>query len=455
MKFPFFGTTQKMTEVIVNKVNQIYFKMIGGGEVYVSYTSTWAIETAFMSNADVYSVLMKQATKTSRVPYYCKQIQDDEQYKNYKIEQKTFRGDMRSILRELKSQKKAFKNVYKPLPLERPNPLMGWSEFWQLSKIYYRGSGNLFWYVLKNEQGTPIAIYVLPSHLMQIKIKPNAFGLGLENPVLGYEMKYLNNNIPFLENEVIHMKMVNPDWTFQADQLLGMSPLKSAYMNVENQILANKHNNKMLLSSGAFGFIFAKGEQMDEDQALLFTERIKEMDKDKGRMARISGISQEIGFQRVALGNDELNPYTALQWDRKTICNVLDWPDELMNNDTTSWGSMEAKEARKMALLDNIFPDCLLMEEAFNKFFIGLFKDYKGYKFCFDVSEMAEMQEDITKLLEWADKAPLTQNEIRELIKYEPIVGPGMDDVWINKSKIRVEEAMMTDSFLANIPSNE
>ena len=446
---------RKLTDAVVNKVNQLYFQNVGGGEVSLDFTQTWAIETAFMQNPDVYSVLMKMATKTSSVPYYCKKIKDDESYKSYKQKQKNFIPTTQGVLNELKAQSKAFDNTtYKPLPLERPNVLMGWSEFFQLSKIYLRGCGNTFWYILRNEQQKPIAIYCLPAHLMQILIKPNAFNLTTESPVLGYQLIYGNFSIPFLADEVIHIKMPNPEWTFDARQLMGMSPLKSAYLNIENQISANKHLTKMLKSSGAFGFVFVKGEAMTNEQAEQFTQRIKDMDASKERMSKITGISKEIGFQRIALGNDELQPWVALQWDRKTICNVLDWSDELMNNDgKASLSSNETNQARKIVLTDNILPDCLMFEEALNKYFIPFFKGYEGYKFVFDISEMPEMQDDIVKLMEWADKAPLTLNEIRELIKFERSEADGMDDVWINRSKIRVDEAMIDANFLAEIPN--
>jgi HK97 family phage portal protein len=444
-------------KTVVNKVNALYFQNIGGGEVTIDYKSTWAIETAFMQNPDVYAILTQMANKTSTVPYYCKKIKSDESYKSYQQKRKQFHPTTQGVLTELKAQSKTFdKEQYKPIPLERPNPLMGWSEFFQLYKIYLKACGNVFLYILKNEQGKPIAIYVLPSHLMQILIKPNAFNFTLESPVLGYQLIYQTQSIPFLEEEVIHIKTPNPDWTFEASQMYGQSPLKAAYLNIENQISANKHLNKMLKSSGAFGFIFAKGESLTESQAQQFTERIKDMDLSKERMAKIAGISKEIGFQRIALGNDELEPWVALQWDRKTICNVLGWADELMNNDGKSGlGGSELKEAKKSVLTDNIYPDLLMIEEALNKYFIPFFSDYKGYKLCFDISEMPELQEDIKMLMEWLDKAPVTLNEIRELIKFERLEGEGMDDVWIGKGKIRLDEAMLNSSFLANIPDDE
>lgn len=442
---------------IVNKVNMLYFQNIGGGEVPVDFKNTWAIDIAFMQNPDVYAVLMQMASKTATVPYYVKQIESEDQYKRFQNEKKLLSPNLQGLLNYKRKELKAFSQTnYKPIPLENPNPLMNWGEFLQLSKIYLRACGNVFWYVLRNEQNKPLAIYVLPSHLMQIKLKPNAFNLSLENPVLGYELLYNQNNIPFGSDEVIHLKMPNPVWTFDASQLYGRSPLAAAYLNVNNQNEANKHLHKMFRSSGAFGFIFAKGEALTPDQAEQFKERIQEMDMNKDRMAKISALGKEIGFQRISLANDELQPWEALKWDRKTICNVLGWQDELLNNDgQASLSSNEAQTARKIVITDNIHPDLILFEEALNRYFIKDFKGYEKYKLCFDVSELPEMQEDIKMLVDWAKDAPITNNELRALLKFDLSEEEGMDDIFISRSKIRLAEAMISSNFLADIPNEQ
>jgi hypothetical protein len=50
-----------------------------------------------------------------------------------------------------------------------------------------------------------------------------------------------------------------------------------------------------------------------------------------------------------------------------------------MNNDgKASLSSSETSEARKIVLTDNILPDCLMFEEAFNKYFIPFCKYETG-----------------------------------------------------------------------------
>jgi hypothetical protein len=200
----------------------------------------------------------------------------------------------------------------------------------------------------------------------------------------------------------------------------------------------------MFKSSGAFGFMFAKGERLTPDQAKSFKERIIEMDKSKDRLAKIDAVAQEVGFTRIALGNKDLMPWDSLNHDRKTICNVLGWSDELLNNDGKSrLGGDEANEARKRVLTDTILPDLQLIEKALTERF-RLIKGYENTELFFDITEMPEMQEDIEKIISWAEKAPITINEFRELIKYEKVESETADKILINRGKMILEDLEMS-----------
>jgi hypothetical protein len=50
------------------------------------------------------------------------------------------------------------------------------------------------------------------------------------------------------------------------------------------------------------------------------------------------------------------------------------------------------------------------------------------------------MQSEMKDMIEWLDKLPLTPNEMRTAFKYETLTDDGMDTVWINSGKMRVDE---------------
>lgn len=446
--FGFLGGKKRDETEVVNKMNRLLFP-VGFIDVTNDYTATWAVETAYKKNPDVYSIIQQMSSKTASIPLYIKKVKDKETYKKYKEYRRYQHKNTSHLLIETKAKQKAFEDDYLKMPLERPNPIMGWSEFLQLYKTYLRLTGNCFIYVLRNERNEPIATYILPSHKMKIIVKQNAFDLTLETPIAGYYLEHQMYQTPFTEDEVIHIKLPNPEWCNNAEQLYGLSPLRAGYVNIENQIEANAHIQRLFKSAGAIGVAYAEdGSNWGETQAKQFTDAIKEMDSSGERMARIKAVSGKVGFTRMSLGNDEMDTWTALNWDRKTICNLLGWQDELLNNDgTASLSSNEIEFARKIVIGDNIVPDLQLLEEAFNAKFIKDFKGYENAVMVWDVSELPEMQDDVKTLMEWAKEAPITLNEMRELIKYERLEQDGMDDIWINRSKVRLDEAMLTDDF--------
>lgn len=437
---------------VENKINKVLFQF-GLMEVKNDYTATWAIEVAYKNNPDVYAIIQQMSGKTATIPSYIKRLKEKESYNKFLQYRGYQHKNNTHLLLETKAKSKAFDEEYLKNPLERPNILQTWNEFTQLFKTYLRLTGNVFIYTLRNEQKQPIAVYLMPSHKMKILIKSDAMNLTMESPILGYCLDDTTYTIPFAEDEIHHIKYPNPEWTIDAEQLIGHSPLKAAYVNVENQIEANAHIQRLFKSAGAIGVAYAEdGSNWGNEQAKQFSDAIKEMDGSGERMARIKAVSGKVGFTRMSLGNDEMDTWTALLWDRKTLCNVLGWQDELLNNDgKASLSSNEIEFARKIVIQDNILPDLQLLEEYFNQKYLPFFKGYENTKLFYDVSELPEMQDDIKTLMEWADKAPITPNEIRDLIKFEPLKNEGMDDIWVSRQKIRMDEAMITDDFFTPI----
>lgn len=410
--------SRNLEKYIGGAINKYYansFTQIGDINASFDFDKTWAIETAYAKNPDVFSIVNQMSSKGAQIPYYIKKVKDKKAYNSFQLNRKNI------SLNHLKLKNQSFDDEYLPLPMEQPNPLYGWKHFIQLFITYLSTTGDVFIYKHKNELDEIKGYYILPSNFMRIFIKGNNFDFQEESPILGYEMQVnTGKSVPFAEDEVIHIKLPNPIWNTNGEQLYGFSPLKSAYYNVENVIQANRHLYKMFKSSGAFGFVFSKGQGLDVDQAKQFKERIVEMDDSKERLARISGIGMEVGFTRIALSNKEMQPWESLAYDRKTIANVLGWSDKLMNNDGKSTlGKDDLSNIRKRVLLDTIMPHLELLEEELTTEF-RQFEGYENTKFFFDITEMPEVQDDINQIIEWASKSPISVNEIRELIKYEP-----------------------------------
>lgn len=430
-----------------NAFNQAFYEWIGIGYVKYDAKNKTYLEKGYNENPDVYAIINKQTVKTVSVPYCVKEIEDKQSYQKLKQLDLATKGNFNitQYTKKVNLETKAYKDKEKPFPLEQPNPNQTWSDIIGLFKTYMKITGNYYQYSLSPEdginKGVPKLVYALPSHLMQIVLKKNANLLIDENPIDYYILIDGDGYIQFPAADIIHVKYVNPNYDRAGSHLYGQSPLRAGLRNINSQNSAIDTNIKMLQSAGAYGFLYGKGTPLTQEQADSLKERLVEMDKDPKRLGKIGASSAEIGFQRISLTTDELKPFEYLNWDRKTICNVLNFPDELLNNDgKASLGSTDTNQARKSLITDDIQPDLVLLQDALNKSFIPRFKGYENSVIQWDVTELPEMQQDMKTQAEALNLLPLTPNEKRTVFKYETLNDDGMDVVWVSANQQRIDD---------------
>jgi len=441
---------------IKNVFNNAFFQWLGGGFTnYDPHNKTY-LEKGYNTNPDVYAIINKQSVKTVSVPYCIKEIEDKEQYRKLQSLELSTKGNL-SLLQTVKKKSlelKAYSDKEIKFPLEQPNPTQTWADIWALYKTYMKITGNYYLYIMSPEDGAnanvPMMVYALPAHLMQIVLKPNAGMLTVENPIDHYLLIEGNQSIKFMAKDIIHVKYSNPNFDLQGSHLYGMSPLRSALRNINSQNSAIDTNIKTLQSAGAFGFVYGKGTPWTPEQAASMKEKLVEMDASPERLSKIAGASGEVGFQRISLTTDELKPFDYLNWDRKTICNVLNFPSKLLNEDNTgALSNNDTADARKQLITDDIKPDLVLLQDALNKEFIPMFKGYENSVIEWDVTELPEMQVDMKIQAEALNLIPVTPNEKRTVFGYETLEDDGMNVVWMPTNAQRIDdvsEGVMNDA---------
>lgn len=435
-------------KTVKNAYNQAFYEWIGIGYVKYDHKNQTYIDKGYNENPTIYAVVSKSAVKLVSVPYAIKEIEDKQSYSKLRMLDLATKGvfSVSQFIDKTKLETKAYKDKEKPFPLEQPNPNQTWADIWGLYKTYLDLIGNFYLYTPKPtdgiNKGVPKMAYALPAHLIQIVLKKDANLLIDENPIDYYMVIDGTGYIQFPVEDVIHVKTVNPNYDRSGSHLYGQSRLRAGLRNMQSQNSAIDQNIQMLKSAGAYGFLYGKGTPLTPDQASSLKERLVEMDKDPGRLGKIGASSAEIGFQRISLTTDELKPFDYLNWDQKTLCNVLNYPDELLNADGRSsiGGTSETLEAKKTLITENIKPDLVLLQDALNKNFIPLFPGYEKSVIEWDVTELPEMQTDMKQMAEALNLIPITPNEFRTAFKYESSNDEGMDAVWINSGKVRIDD---------------
>ncbi len=438
-----------------NLFNESIYKLVGG------LTSTYnrSLETLLVqgygNNPDVNAIVNQMASKTTAVPYCIKEIDDKEAVKKLK----TFPNNptFQQKLSIKKLQKKAYKtNSELPMPLLRPNVNQSWNDIFFLFKVYLKVCGNVYLYKQTVSEGMnagkPVQLYILPSHWMQIVLKPNANLLSVDNPIDYFIMEQGNQFVKFPAANIIHIKRANPFYDNSGSHLYGFSELMAAIRNINSSNNGIDNNTKTMLNSGVYGFIHAGdgATPLTAEQGQSLKDRLVEMDNDVNRLSNIAGSSAKLGFTRIALTTDELKPFDYLSYDRRTLANCLNWNIDLLNEEKngSGFGVDTMNEARKRVVTDNIKPDLDLLAEYLNMEFIQKFKGYEDTEIDFDISELPEMQTDMKTMAEWINQVPLTLNERREVFNYEEIEDDMMNEIYIPTGIVNINDVAVTDGEL-------
>ena len=434
-----------------NYFNEALYRQVGGITTTYNQTLEVLLTKGYGENPDVNAIVNQMASKTTAVPYIIKPIKDEDSYSKMKrlpIDLSFIQKKQYNLL-----NKEAHDDIEQEMPLKRPNPNQTWNDILFLYKVYLKVCGNVYLYKMSPNDGMntgqPMQMYILPSHWVQIVLKRDASTLSVENPIDYFILEQGNQFIRFESKDIIHIKRPNPFYNQNGSHLYGYSELMAAIRNINSSNSGIDQNVKTMQNSGVYGFIHAGDGQspLTSEQGDSLKQRLVDMDNNTGRLSNIAGASHKLGFTRISLTTDELKPFDYLSNDKRTLCNVLNWSIDLLNEDKSGsgFGVDTMIEARKRVIVDNIKPDLDLFASYFNPEFIQKFKGYEKSVIEFDISEMPEMQTDISKMIDWMVKAPLTLDEIREAINYEALDLEETSVIYINSNLKRIDDPSLTE----------
>lgn len=443
-----------MDSNVDNTFNKALLSFIGGGLTQYDYDGRTILDKGYNVNSDVYSVISQISRKFASVPGLLNKVESKKTVR----ELKQLYGnhlDAQSLARKRILETKAYSNEEIDEPLERPNYYQSDNEFKELWETFMLLNGNAYQWMFRPEfganAGKPVSRFLLPSHLVQIVLKPNAQFETLSSPVDYYMLIIGDRFATFKEEDVIHSKFPNPNYDLNGSHLYGQSPLKSALKDIQTGNVTKENNIGTMQSGGVYGFIHAKDGQtpLTSDQADDLKARLVEMKTSKDILGRIAGASAPLGFTQVSVDTDKLLPFDYLKSSQKAICNNLGWSDLLLNNEGgAKYDNLDA--IWRMAISNRIAPDLKIYEDGLNEKYYPLFKELGPVHLTFDISELPEMQNDMSKLVEWLSKAldngAITPREFRIALRYSDIDTPEMNTHFMKSGLRTLEDAILADS---------
>lgn len=446
---------RQINRAVQNQFNQAFYGTIGIHATSYDANGDTYLEQGFLCNPIVYSVVKQRADKARQIPFFVKRVKDEKAGKKLRQFNQSVKWSPKpdQFIKRKQLETKAYDEEYFDFPMERPNPLQTWGDIIGLYETNMSYNGNCYLYMLKGDfSSEPLAIYVLPSHMIEIVLKPRASMLGMENPIDYYMLIEGQTYVKFDVEDIIHIKYPNPEYDMNGAHLYGLSPLRAALRNIQSSNLGIDLNVDTMLNGGAFGFIHGKnGAPLTKDQADEIKSRMKEMRSSKDVLGKITGASGELGFTQIRLSAKEMELFEYFKFDQKMICNALGWSDLMINNDDgAKYDNVEAAERR--GVINTVMPSLQLLDEALTDKFLPLFKSYQNTILEHDPSDLPEMQQDMETLMKWLkeaiDSGVVNRDEARDFLKLPKMGTPEMEAYTVLNDVIPLTEAISNDFSL-------
>lgn len=424
---PFSKTKAPQTK-IVNELNKQLFRFHRGLPISLDDTQYAYIDDGYEYNPDVYSVVNGITKAAAAVPPIVHVEKNKTKALKYKqlsrsIRTKATQATLDNLL-TLKNE--AFEEVddyndplYKLI--NKPNPLQGYPEWYENMKGFQLITGNGYTHFLELGDGTFGEMWVMPSQYTKIVANPT-----YESLVEGYIIDMYGHDGHKLSAEsVMHWKYWNPDYDAVGSHLYGMSPLKAARRSIRLGNDGDQALSKALKNGGASGVVFPTDpdlEQLTPMQRSQLEQYLRQMQgPDSYKTWLVSSV--KLGFEKFGMPPVDLEIIEAGKMSQRDICNVYNFPSELLN-DPDNKTNANKEQSRKQLYLDNVIPELSRDFAELNRCLVPTFNRATGrqYHLDFDIQSIDALNQDSADKVEWLSKAWwLTADEKRTEMGYEPI----------------------------------
>lgn len=396
----------------------IYTRIFGIGvqEVYSPIEQQQAISKGFNANTAVYSIVKKYAKKASSIERYIENKKTEARFDNHPLQLLLDRPNARQ------SQAAFFKSVFACYKLfgecfiwlNRGDAIMGVNDIGQL----YERTPEVY---IKQPV---VEMFVIPAnHIVVIPDRDDP------NDIAGYQLTN-RPDIKIRKEDIIHWMDVNLDWDeFSKPQLRGMTPLKPGFKTLAADNAAVDSMVRMFQNDGSKGAVVNKtlGAKMSPKQQAQVDQVIQDKINNKDIKNQVAALEGDWTYLDFGLTSVDMETLKGRNFIYKELCFLLDVPFALFDTEITYANQNEAK---KGWISDSIRPDCKELDEELQRVLFPAFNlTPQTAEICTDFDDLPEMQEDKAKMMEWLNKAPLSANDRREAIGYEPSTEDGMEEI--------------------------
>ena len=296
---------------------------------------------------------------------------------------------------------------------QMPNPFQSWDEFFIQYGQYKSVLGNTYVFTPRITENRFSEMYVLPAQYTKI-VAGDVF-----RGVNGYKVETVGGwSKDFSAEDVLHVREPNLRHG-QGVEMYGMSRLMPGGKSVDTNQAAQDANASKQQNRGVEGIVTVKGTA-NSDSGEKESNRLKRtfdaLIYGKGKQGRFAVTNRELDFLDLSKGASDLNTNETQDRTLMQFCNLFNIPPVLlMPNINSTYNNV--READKALYKNAAIPE---VQQFCNKFNVHIGNAFGGDTLWYDTTGIEALQANMKELVEWVTKAPLTIDEMRELLDREP-----------------------------------
>lgn len=424
-----------------NLFNEAVFRYLSDGEVIIKADNYNYVTSGYEAVGAVYEcvdIIVKKMIACPRVVY---RIKDQKEYKKYL----NFSKSADTLPQMLISKAKALEEVSLPQIdrlLSNPNPEQDGDTVYEHLFARYLLQGNAYLY---GEAGSDANIKAHKwSTLRTVPGEMTIISGGWQEPVKEYILQQFTQDKPFPADQIKHFRTLNPNYNLTGQQLYGLPVLKAYLYSLDILKNADKQADKQMKNGGAMAIVSPKNKEDAWAQAQIdqFGVSLKDAHKSKNAMDRTIPVSIGLDYQRIGLSSAEMELIKIADVKGDDVYRAFHMPLQFRTQATATYNNLPT--ANRQMIYNAVAPICRRFSTGLTDFICPPYDTAKEKHIIeLDYTALAELNDDIKATVAWLMTCDfLSQNEKREVIGYGRSAEPGMDEFFINKNKVRLQDIM-------------
>lgn len=408
----------------------------GGGITIIPANVMSFIREGFAGNSTVYHIVKVQSDKFSNIPFRLYKKKGNTT--KYMDATKHYNPD--AYLRKSVVMDELPEDDPLAVFLSHPNDFQTEAEFRKLWLIWMKIAGFAPIYANMGKSRTKVqAVTCLPPQWTTLT--PDETLSKARNVFFSPFGAHMQTELPV--EDVYLARYENPDWTPEGTHLYGQSPLKAALMDLKGSNEAKLAIAKMYENGGAYGLLTPK-EPVNQTQASNYRETVDKYINGANNKGKVGQISVPMDFQSLGLDAVDMKLIEGGALTDQRLALAYNHPPALLQADNKYDNQLEAV---KYLVTNSIYADLVAYRSFINTWLLPIKLGRPDIVSDFDITELAEMQGDMSKVSDTAIKLVkegiINRNEGRAMMKYDDSDVPEMNMFFIPTGYMPIGESGM------------